>query len=425
MKNIYRLMACIMCFALISCQKEEPEVQKPKGTLHLDIGVLISVSERPTLYKATPLLDEFNVHIYKADDTELVAFDNVTDMPASIELETGDYYVIAYSDNNLPAEFENPYYYGLSETFTISSNTQQEVQVNCQLANTIVSVVYSDNIVNNFSGYSCTVSSAAGSLMFTDNETRWGYFQTMPLEILAELTYIKPDGSQSTKTMSGDIAAPVPNRHYEILVDASIDQGMASFQIFMDETAVAVELVELSDGPVLPPAGAVGYGEILITEIMANPSALSDTEGEWFEIYNNSDHSINLQNLILGRDDANIHTITDPIELAPAAYLVLSRTDLSTEVSNEYVYGSDLTLSNTGAVLSIYNEGSETNPGAVIFALNYGGANFPDGTGASIGLNPNLLNTADALMGSSWCTATSAYSTGDLGTPGLSNDLCQ
>ncbi len=418
-------MACIICFAMISCQKEEPDPEKETGTLHLDIGVLISVKERASLYKAAPVLDEFNVHIYRADDTEVVAFENVSDMPAGIELETGDYYVIAYSDNNFPAEFENPYYYGLTETFTISSNMQQQVEVNCPMANTIVSVVYSDNIISNFSLFTCTVSSGGGSLVYSGNETRWGYFQTLPLDILAELTYTKPDGTEVTKTMSGSIPSPVPNMHYEIFVDAAIEEGMASFQVIMDETAIAVEVVNLSDGSVIPPGGAVAYGDLLITEIMANPSALSDTEGEWFEIYNNSDHVISLQNLIIGRDDINIHTITDLIELAPSAYLVLSRTDLSTSVADEYIYGSDITLSNTGAILSIYNEGTEAAPGALIFALDYGEASFPEGTGASITLNPVLLNAADAILGSSWCTSSSAYSTGDLGTPGAVNDACQ
>lgn len=423
---MYLLMACILCLATISCQKEEPEKEeKPKGSLHLDIGVLISVNERPALYKAAPVLDEFNVHIYRADHTEVLAYDNVTDMPVSIDLETGDYYVIAYSDNNTPAEFDNPYYFGQTTPFTISSNSRQDVQVNCLLANTIVSVTYSTYVRSNFTTYTCTVTSTAGSLVYAGDENMWGYFQTLPLDILAELSYTKPDGTESIKTMSGTIPSPEPNRHYEIVVDASIDEGMAGFQVFMDESEVAVEIINISEEPVVPPTGAIAYGEILITEIMANPSALSDTEGEWFEIYNNSDHVISLENLILGRDDANLHTITEALDLAPGAYLVLSRTDLSTDVSNEYVYGSDITLSNTGATLFLYNEGSEAEPGALIFALNYGEVNFPTGTGASIGLNPNLLNATDALLGSSWCPATSAYSTGDLGTPGLTNDLCQ
>ena len=425
MKNIFYLMICIMGITLISCQKEDPEPKKKTGILHVNIGVLISITDRPTLYKAAPVLDEFNVNIYRADGTPAFTFENVTDMPAAIELETGDYYAEAYSDNNFPAEFENPYYYGISEPFTISSNVQEEVQVNCELANTVVSVVYSDNIVTHFTQYTTTVSSTLGSLVFTSSETRLGYFQTSALDILAELSYEKPDGTLSSKVLTGSIPEPQANRHYEILVDASIDEGMAGFQIIMDETAVAVETIDLSDSAPLPQPGAVAYGELLITEIMANPSALSDTEGEWLEIYNNSDHSISLQNLILERDDANIHTITDEWVLGAGEYYVLSRTETATNASNEYVYGSDITLANTGALLSLYNEGSESAPGALIFALDYGEPGFPEGTGASICLDPNLNNTTDAVLGSSWCISSSVYSTGDFGTPGTLNDNCQ
>ena len=159
-------------------------------------------------------------------------------------------------------------------------------------------------------------------------------------------------------------------------------------------------------------------------EIMPNPSALSDTEGEWFEIYNNSDRVINLQNLILGRNDVNRHTITDSIDLSPGSYMVFERTELATDASG-YTYGSGILLSNTGAVLSIFNEGTETEPGALIFSVDYGGTDFPNVSGASISLSPERINAADAVMGTSWCSSISVYSTGDLGTPGAVNDSCQ
>ena len=122
-------------------------------------------------------------------------------MPDTIELETGDYYVEAHSDNNLPAAFENPYYRGVSNVFTISSNIQQSVLVNCELANTIVTVSYSDNVVNSFSDYTTTVSSVLDSLVFSRDEIRMGYFQTLPLEIMVELAYLNPDGSDASSTM--------------------------------------------------------------------------------------------------------------------------------------------------------------------------------------------------------------------------------
>jgi hypothetical protein len=130
-------------------------------------------------------------------------------MPDTIELEIGNYFVKAHSDNNLPAAFENPYYEGISDIFSVAGNTAQSVQVNCMLANTIVSVVYSDNITGNFLDYTTTVSSSLGSLVYTWDETRLGYFQTLPLEIQVELSYQNPDGSQNNKTISGSIPDPL------------------------------------------------------------------------------------------------------------------------------------------------------------------------------------------------------------------------
>ena len=252
-----------------------------------------------------------------------------------------------------------------------------------------------------------------------------GYFQTMPLDILVELAYQNPDGSDTSKILSGSIPDPLANRHYEIFVDASPDAGAASFQILLDSTEVLVEVIEITDIQGNQQDDIIGYGEILITEIMFDPSALSDTEGEWLEIYNNSDQMLNLQNLILGRDDVNRHTIADPIELLPGEYFVFARTGTATSASNTYIYGSDISLTNSGAVLAIYNEGTETDPGALIFSVDYGAVYFPSPTGASISLNLDGFNPADAVLGTSWCTATSVYNTGDLGTPGSENDLCQ
>ena len=425
MKNNYLLAVCLSFVSLLSCQIEDPDTPPEKGTLHIDVGLYLEVNELNSALKSTQQTEEFNVSIYHADGSVAISYENAIEMPASIELETGDYYVEAHSENDLPAAFNNPYYFGVSDPFTISGNTHQSVEVTCELANTMVSVIYSSNITSSFTDYYTTVSSPAGSLVFNSDETRIGYFQTSPLEIQVDLSYQKPDGSLVSKTLSGSIPDPLSNRHYEIHVDASIDEGMATFQVLLNEAEVLVEVVDITDNSTITPIGTVGYGDLLITEIMYNPTALSDTEGEWIEIYNNSDGVINLQNLVLERDDLNRLTIPDPIDLAPGAYFVFARTDQATDARDEYIYDTGILLPNTGAVLSIYNEGDLSNPGALIFSLDYGSAGFPDGSGASIGLNPNLLNAQEAVSGTSWCTSTSSYNTGDLGTPGLVNDICQ
>ncbi len=417
-------MACFMTAILISCQKDMPEPGRETGSLHLDIGMSMSIHEVSCKFKSIPETDDFRVTVYKADGAVVMAFDSASAIPDTIELETGNYYAEAHSDNDLPAAFENPYYSGVSDIFTINSNSQQSVLVNCTLANTMVSVGYTDNVRDGFTDYSTTVSSELDSLVFSKDETRTGYFRTLPLEIRVELSYRLPGGSDSVKFLSGQIPAPLPNRHYEILVDASVNAGMASFQVLLDSSAAPVELIEITDQPIPPQNGEIGYGELLITEIMYNPTALSDSEGEWFEIRNNSDHPVNLKNLVLGRDDADLHIITDSIVLSPDEFFVFERSQQATDAAGAWVYGPDIQLPNAGAVLSVYNEGTETVPGALIFSVNYGGAGFPDGAGASISLDPDMLDADNAVQGTSWCLSTSVYSTGDCGTPGAVNDAC-
>ena len=139
MKNIYLIAVCLFTISLFSCQKEEAEPAKKKGTLHIDVGLYLEVNELNSALKSTQQTENFKVIIYNADGTVAISYDNALDMPASIELETGDYYVEAHSDNDLPAAFNNPYYFGVSDLFSIVSNTQQSVVVTCELANTMVS----------------------------------------------------------------------------------------------------------------------------------------------------------------------------------------------------------------------------------------------------------------------------------------------
>ena len=416
-------MLILSILSLNSCEKLKPGHTSSTGRLRIDIGLFLQINEIDNPLKSTQQTESFRVSILQVNGTPVLEYARADEMPPIIELETGEYYVEAHSDNNLPAEFENPYYYGISETFTITGNELQTVQVNCTLNNTIVSVQYSQSVLDHFLDFSTLVSSAMGSLVYSSTETRLGYFQTMPLDILANLSYQKPDGTQTSKSLSGSIPDPLPNRHYELVIDATINEGMATFQILLDEVPVPVEVVTITEGS-LPQAGEIAFGALLITEIMSNPAALSDTEGEWIEIFNNSSQPVNLQNLVILRDDINSHEIAENITLAPAEYYLLARTELAADVPNRYVYGSDILLPNTGANLAIHNAADASGPGALIFQVNYGDTGFPEGSGTSLSLDPGSFNSADAVLAGSWCLSTSMYNTGDAWTPSTANDLC-
>jgi hypothetical protein len=416
------VFACMMAILAFSCHKEEPGREKPSGTLKIKVGLYISVGEVKENLKSTSGVEDFKVVIFNTDDQEVLTFEKASELPAEIRLETGNYYVTASSDNNLPAAFDNPYYYGRSDTFAITPGGQQSVVVNCELSNTVVAVIYSDQVRNNFSDYNTTVSSSAGSLVFNRTEARLGYFQPLDLSIRAVLTWQKPDGTFESKTLTGDIPDPQPKKKYEIHVDASGGEGMSMIVVNLGDTVLPVEIVNISDEPVNPD-GIIGTGDLLITEIMYDPTSLSDTDGEWFEIYNNTGHSVNLQHLVISKNATDRHIITAAITLAPQGYQVFARTETAVSV-DKYVYGTSIALNNTGAVLSISNYGTDGTDGAEICSVNYGGEDFPSASGASICLSPELMNALEEPLGTSWCVSTSAYITGDLGTPGALNDHC-
>ena len=162
-------------------------------------------------------------------------------------------------------------------------------------------------------------------------------------------------------------------------------------------------------------------GDLIVTEIMSNPSAVDDADGEWFEIYNDTGLELNLNGLGFMDDGANDFVLTGDVYLFANEYLVLGKNgDTATNggVNLDYVYGSAMSLGNGTDELYIYNSSE-----FIDIVMWDNGATFPDPSGASISLNPGT-NSTDNDDGSNWCEATSSYGDGDLGTPGFDNDVC-
>ena len=170
-------------------------------------------------------------------------------------------------------------------------------------------------------------------------------------------------------------------------------------------------------------------GDLIITEIMNNPDAVSDTTGEWFEVYNTTSSAIDMNGWTLKDDGTNTHVIdatTGGNTVVPAnSYLVLGRSSDVTENGNapvDYAYGSDgHTLGNgSDEVVLVLPDGTTE-----IARINYdNGATFPDLTGESMQLDPGALNVTDYNVGSNWCASQTPYGDGDLGTPGMPNEAC-
>ncbi|MGB0591381.1 MAG: lamin tail domain-containing protein, partial [Myxococcota bacterium] len=162
-------------------------------------------------------------------------------------------------------------------------------------------------------------------------------------------------------------------------------------------------------------------GALVITEIMKDPKAVSDSMGEWIEITNTSDAPIEMTGMVLRDLGSDEHTI-NPAEgllVAPGAYVVFGVTaDLGVGLEADYVL-SGFMLDN-GADEVVLQMG-ETILDSVVFDETA----FVDPVGASLqlhgGFAPSASGNDDA---GNWCAATQPFGEGDLGSPGEANPPC-
>ncbi len=403
-----------------SCsEKDDSSPNTNKARLCINLNVEMKINESSIAMKSTLDTRNFKVLLYKASGEFIMNYEKASDLPSEIELEPGEYYVIAHSDNFAVAAFDNPYYVGKTDTIFLKPNDFKTVEVTCSLANCAVTITYSDNIKQSFSDYYTEVSIGTDKLVFDKAETRLGYFDIQAMNVKSFLMYTLPNGSQYSKELSGKISNPGSGKLYEVVLDAGITEGYTAINILLDET-VEKQTLKINDTE----SDEIQYGDLLISEIMYDPVSLSDADGEWFEVYNNSTKNINMLNLVI-KTSSSSHIITSEINLAPGEYYLFAKKDEAVN-GPKYIYGSAINLTNTGGSISISTYGSDGTDGFEIAAITYdNGSSFPKASGASLNLSPALYDVDLAKSGSSWCLSTSVYNTGDFGTPGLPNDECE
>jgi hypothetical protein len=166
--------------------------------------------------------------------------------------------------------------------------------------------------------------------------------------------------------------------------------------------------------------GFISTGEVIISEIHKNPSAVDDADGEWIELYNTTGDDVVVCGWELFDDDTDSTILEGPFTVPASGYAVIgnnSDTMTNGNVSLDYEYsGFDLANGADEVVLDF--------DGTLMDAVRYDdGPDFPDPTGASMVLDPSALTESENDDGANWCVADSAWpmSAGDLGSPGFPN----
>ncbi len=103
---------------------------------------------------------------------------------------------------------------------------------------------------------------------------------------------------------------------------------------------------------------SIAYSQIVITEIMQNPSDVSDTNGEWFELFNASGSTVDINDWVISDNGGASHTIDNggPLNIPAGGFLVLGRNGITStngDVPIDYVYsGTSLTNGDDEIILT-------------------------------------------------------------------------
>ena len=169
----------------------------------------------------------------------------------------------------------------------------------------------------------------------------------------------------------------------------------------------------------------LALGEIVINEIMQNPSVQPEIHAEWFEVYNTGPTTVDMNGWTIL--DGGVQQVTidngGPLLIAPGEYLVLgndANMSLNGGVELDYAYGvnslDDFRLGNASDEIILRNQVFATQD-----IVEYdNGATFPDPNGRSMELIDPALDNND---GTNWARALTPFGVGDLGTPGAVNSV--
>ena len=175
-----------------------------------------------------------------------------------------------------------------------------------------------------------------------------------------------------------------------------------------------------STGPTSPQPG-----DIVISELMINPSAVDDQNGEWFEITNLTESRLDLSGLQISDDGVDGTTVEGTIEVAPNSYAVFCSNPAPSQnggisCDGHYLYAS------TGDGFALANSSDEINvrnaAGSMLDRFTYGEGFAP--VGRSIGVRRNQRTPTANDSENAWCSQSGSLPGGDQGTPGAINSNC-
>jgi len=99
-----------------------------------------------------------------------------------------------------------------------------------------------------------------------------------------------------------------------------------------------------------PPPSPSKEGDLIITEMMIDPEAVTDAVGEWFEIHNPNSYALELENVRFSDDGTDLFRISESRIIPAGGYMVLGANgdfNINGGVKVVWVFGTQMVLANT------------------------------------------------------------------------------
>lgn len=270
MKKLYIYTLAAAAMIATGCSKEDPftgstnetEGQILKSAIAVDMKVDETVRQNIRT-RADVSLDDFTVIFTKPGSETPVKKYKYSEMPDVVTLPTGDYTCTATYGENRIAEWESPYFLGVSDTFTVNPYeiTSYVAPIECRLNNIKVTIEFDPVLKSRMSqdSYVEVKVGANSGLNFTLAESeagKAGYFMHTAESTLVATFNGKIDGVNAVETKSMKNVAK--GNHYKItfkLHDHSGDPtGDSDAEVKIDANVTITDIernIDIADEPLL------------------------------------------------------------------------------------------------------------------------------------------------------------------------------
>ena len=258
------------------CASDTPsEISDGKGQIVLRVGIDGTVTDaipatRASQASKVPDSSELNLRLVKSDGSYTHSWGSVGEFPVDQQFTTGAYTLEAYYGAMDYEGFDAPYYYGVAD-LNVVEGSATEVSVTATLANTMVSIDYTDAFRQFFPQYSAQVHSAGGDyISFESGEDRPAYLR--PGNVTLDVSITKQNGL-SASLQAAEFEA-LPRHHYHITLDVNDGEtGEGVLKILFDDSVVTEDVdIDVSDavllmpGPTATPKGYVHDQAVSVVE---------------------------------------------------------------------------------------------------------------------------------------------------------------